>query len=64
MSPFGMLFGSGPVKRLFHISRESKELMSAIVVGREPTKLFPTMLSTLRLVNDPNSSGKKLLSWL
>jgi len=64
LSPFGMSFGCGPVKRLFDISRESKELMSAIVVGREQTKLFPAMLSILRLVNDPNSSGKKLLSWL
>jgi hypothetical protein len=64
LSPFGMLFGSGPVKRLSDISNESRELMSAIVVGREPTKLFPAMLSTLRLVNDPNLSGKKLLSWL
>jgi hypothetical protein len=35
--------------------------MSAIAVGREPTKLFPAMLSTLRLDNDPNSLGKKLL---
>jgi len=33
-----MLAGKGPLKLFLDISKESRELMLAIVVGREPEK--------------------------